>query len=284
MKFLRFFVALVFLSGTTKSYEIDDFGAALSSLKPQPKELGLDKVTDSGEKYDRDYFILVDPKGKQGKAQGPIHLIIKEGTLINVGAYVIVDAANNALSPGATVSKYLYDQAKASTGITKDEWAEVLTQWKKDHGRNFAEGDALFNTHSKAIIYLDKNGNASKDKNQAKNTLHLIHAVGPSGVTSTADQKTKDTLASAYTSSLKVADEQDFKRIVFPAISTGVFGGDPKTCGEIEVNAILDYLANNKTQLEEIILLVWSGYNTDKEKQTFFDSYNDPIEKYFKIK
>lgn len=211
-----------------------------------------------------------------------IKISIKEGELYNVGGDVIVDAANNNLNPAATVSLALYNAANASTGIDHTEWAAVKTDWEAKHGRNFKDGDALFNTSSKALMCVDKNGNVVPSTTLGAKKIHLIHAVGPVGIQANTDQAIKDQLRDAYIHSLEVADQNGFSKIVFPAISTGAFGGDKVEAGKIEIDAILSYLKTHEpTNLKEIILLVWQGYKTNQEKQAFFDSYDQPMKKRF---
>lgn len=275
MKCLIFLALCCFSFCSLQPGAVGDLAQGLASIPSSKKKqgllFGLDKIFYNPDKpYDKAYAILykTDTKNKERR----VVIRIAYGELISVGGDVIVDAANNLLAPYATVSAYLYNKTNQATGITKDEWAMVLQQWEKDNNRKFGDGDALFNTHYKAYI-----------PDKKKNKMHLIHAVGPSGVNTEASQELRDTLARAYTESLRIADKNGSKKIVFPAISTGAFGGDPEICGQIEIDAILSYLETTVTQLDEIILLVWSGYDEEGKKK-FFNSYDNPLKKYFDIK
>lgn len=275
MKRIYVLVAVVMCIGIVYFGNFKHVGAMSKSSKVT---LQLIDVQDEiGKKYNRS-FLVMNSRGQK------ISITIKEGELVNVGADVIVDAANDQLSPGATVSAALYKAANASTGITQQEWAKVKANWEKIPGRSFNVGDAIFNNHAKAMIAVDQAGNVVTAGTKGSRVMRLIHAVGPMGITPDAEQEVKDLLASAYRQSLEIADRKRFGSIVFPAISTGVFGGDKYEAGEIEVGAIVEFLETNApTSIKEIILLVWQGY-TQQDKKDFFDSYNTPLENYFGIK
>lgn len=82
---------------------------------------------------------------------------------------------------------------------------------------------------------------------------HVIHAVGPHGSDTDADEK----LASATRSSLEVADENGLKSIALPAISTGIFGFPLDRAAEIMTETVLDYLTHADTQLDQVVFCLY---------------------------
>jgi O-acetyl-ADP-ribose deacetylase (regulator of RNase III) len=83
---------------------------------------------------------------------------------------------------------------------------------------------------------------------------YVIHAVGPSYGEGNEDEK----LRGATLNSLKRATEKGMHSIAFPAISTGIFGFPKDRCADIMLNTIRDYLENEATSLNEVILCLWS--------------------------
>ena len=83
----------------------------------------------------------------------------------------------------------------------------------------------------------------------------MIHAVGPHGSDADADEK----LASATSSSLRLAEERNLESIAFPAISTGVFGFPIERCSEIMLSASIKHLNNSETQLQKIVFCLFGN-------------------------
>lgn len=92
---------------------------------------------------------------------------------------------------------------------------------------------------------------------------HVIHAVGPRMGEGDEDEKLKG----ATLSSLKVADDNGFKSIVFPAISTGIFGFPIERCADIMLSNSIDYLKRD-TGLEKIIFCLYGQQAFDTFKIT----------------
>jgi len=84
---------------------------------------------------------------------------------------------------------------------------------------------------------------------------YVIHAVGPHGSDADADEK----LASATSSSLRLAEERNLESIAFPAISTGVFGFPIERCSEIMLSASIKHLNNSETQLQKIVFCLFGN-------------------------
>ena len=118
---------------------------------------------------------------------------IKHCSVLDAGADIIVNAANNYLSSGGGVCGAIF----AKAGDLELE-AEC-----KEYG--------FVQTGSAAITNCLKTG-----------AKYIIHAVGPSIYIDRDDWQEK--LASVYRNSLLIADDAGVKSIAFPCISTGIFG------------------------------------------------------------
>lgn len=79
----------------------------------------------------------------------------------------------------------------------------------------------------------------------------VIHAVGP--VYGEGHEEGK--LAQATLSSLKRAKEKKVKDIVFPAISTGIFGFPLQKCSEVMIQVAKDFIQKNDYPQEIIFCL-----------------------------
>lgn len=91
-------------------------------------------------------------------------------------------------------------------------------------------------------------GEARLTKGYRLPAKHIIHTVGP--VWEGGGYGEADVLASAYRSSLEVAEEIGAKTVAFPCISTGVYGyPKPQAC-EIAVNTVSKWLSEHETPRE----------------------------------
>jgi O-acetyl-ADP-ribose deacetylase (regulator of RNase III) len=84
---------------------------------------------------------------------------------------------------------------------------------------------------------------------------YVIHAVGP--VWQGGREGEPELLASAYRSSLRLADEHGLKTIAFPSISTGIYGYPTDLAAGVAVGAVADYL-RGETALEEVTFVLFS--------------------------
>ncbi len=82
---------------------------------------------------------------------------------------------------------------------------------------------------------------------------YVIHAVGPRWGEGDEEQK----LTNAVLSALKLADEKQLRSIVFPAISTGIFGFPKDRAANIMISTIIKYLKITKTTLRRIVLCLY---------------------------
>jgi O-acetyl-ADP-ribose deacetylase (regulator of RNase III) len=81
---------------------------------------------------------------------------------------------------------------------------------------------------------------------------YVIHAVGPRLGEGHEDEKLKD----ATLNSLKLADKNNLKSIVFPAISTGIFGFPKDRCSTIMLSTTIAYL-EGPTKLEKVVFCLY---------------------------
>ncbi len=94
----------------------------------------------------------------------------------------------------------------------------------------------------------------------------VIHAVGPRWGEGDEDDK----LNNAVLSSLKLADENNFKSISMPAISAGIFGFPKDRCAQILLSTIDEYLQSNPdSPLKEVRICLFDGPTTAEFKNRF---------------
>lgn len=89
---------------------------------------------------------------------------------------------------------------------------------------------------------------------------HVIHAVGP--VWHGGDEGEPDLLASAYRTSLLLADELKCESIAFPNISTGIYGYPIDLAAEV----VADTLARVKDELVNVKLIELCAFDEDAAK------------------
>lgn len=73
---------------------------------------------------------------------------------------------------------------------------------------------------------------------------HVIHAVGP--VYQGGSYGEADLLRSAYTESLRLAEEGRLMNVVFSCVSTGVYGYPKPAACDIAVEAVCDWLGSHE--------------------------------------
>jgi len=81
---------------------------------------------------------------------------------------------------------------------------------------------------------------------------YVIHAVGPRMGEGDEDNK----LRNATLNSMKVADQKSLQSIVFPAISTGIFGFSKDRCANIMIRTVIDYLQSD-TNLKQVVFCLY---------------------------
>ena len=95
-----------------------------------------------------------------------------------------------------------------------------------------------------------KTGGAKLTKGYRLPARHVIHTVGP--VWTGGDRGERELLASCYRECFRIAREQGFRTIAFPAISCGVYRFPVDEAVRIAVRETLEELKNND-KLEKVI-------------------------------
>jgi O-acetyl-ADP-ribose deacetylase len=84
---------------------------------------------------------------------------------------------------------------------------------------------------------------------------YVIHAVGP--IWQGGQRGEADLLASAYRSSLRLADERGLESIAFPSISTGIYGYPIELAVAVALGAVAGHL-QGRTSLREVTFVLFS--------------------------
>ena len=79
---------------------------------------------------------------------------------------------------------------------------------------------------------------------------HVIHTVGP--VWEGGDSGEEELLAACYTNSLRLAMENGLRTVVFPSISTGVFGYPLDEAADVAVEAVLAFVREHPEAFDRI--------------------------------
>lgn len=96
---------------------------------------------------------------------------------------------------------------------------------------------------------------------------YVIHAVGP---VYSGKPKDRESLASAYRSSLELCTRHGIKSISFPSISTGVYGYPVKKAAAIAVKTVRNYLSQHpEIQLVRFVLF------DDRTFQAYEEAYSN---------
>lgn len=98
----------------------------------------------------------------------------------------------------------------------------------------------------------------------------VIHTVGP--IWRGGTQGEADLLASCYRKSLELADANGIRTLVFPAISTGIYGYPLSQATKIAVGTVKTYLENHpQTLITEITFVCFDDATMRVYEQVFED-------------
>jgi O-acetyl-ADP-ribose deacetylase len=92
----------------------------------------------------------------------------------------------------------------------------------------------------------------------------VIHTVGP--IWRGGDRREAELLASAYRSSLALAEDHALRSIAFPAISTGVYGFPAHEAAEIAVRTVADYVNAHPTSFDEVVFCCFSESSAEHHR------------------
>ncbi len=150
---------------------------------------------------------------------------LEQGDITKQKADAIVNAANSRLAGGGGVDG----------AIHRAGGSEIMEECGKYNG--CPTGAAVITT----------GGNLSANC--------VIHTVGPVYRNGTSGES--ELLFSAYSSCLKLAEENSIKTIAFPSISTGVYGYPVKEASVIALKAVVSHLERD-TLIERVVFVLYS--------------------------
>jgi O-acetyl-ADP-ribose deacetylase (regulator of RNase III) len=83
---------------------------------------------------------------------------------------------------------------------------------------------------------------------------YVIHAVGPIWHDGTRGEP--ELLASAYRTSLQIAEQRQLRTLAFPSLSTGAYGYPLTDAAEVALHTIIDHI-KGETTLERVIMVLF---------------------------
>lgn len=156
-----------------------------------------------------------------------------KGDITTVSVDAIVNAANSGLRGGGGVDGAIH---QAGGPVIMDECHQIIARIG-----SLETGKAVMTTAGKLPC------------------KKVIHTVGPVYVPGKHDLMV-ELLGNCYTSSLSLAEENDFLSIAFPCISAGVYGFPKEAAAECAVRTVRDYLATG-SKLEKIMYVCFDEEN-----------------------
>ncbi len=163
-----------------------------------------------------------------------VHLV--QGDITDVDADAIVNAANRTLMGGGGV-----DGAIHSKGGPR-----ILEECRQIRANDWPDGLPT----GKAVI---TSGGKLKTK-------HVIHTVGP--VWHGGKRGEDKLLASAYRSCLKLAVDNELRRVAFPSIRTGAYGYPIEKASIVALETVKEFL-ENENRLREVAFVLFSKQDYD---------------------
>jgi len=124
-----------------------------------------------------------------------------------------------------------------------------------------------------------KTGNAVITTSGNLPAKFVIHTVGP--VWRGGNQHESELLLRAYFNSLRVASENGIRTIAFPNISTGIYGYPKEQAAQIAVSAVVDFLNNTKSTVENVIFVCFDQENYEIYRNWFFNTMSFDKSFYF---
>lgn len=163
---------------------------------------------------------------------------IIKGDITRIKADAIVNAANSSLMGGGGVDGAIH---RAGGPEILEECMKIVAK----QGR-CETGQAVITTGGKLPAKF------------------VIHTVGPVWHGGYEDEPGK--LSECYKNSLELAVENNCRIIVFPNISTGVYGFPKKEAAKIAIKTVKDFL-NKSDKIEKVIFVCFDEENEKLMKQ-----------------
>lgn len=170
------------------------------------------------------------------EAKSRIHIV--QGDIVQQDVDAIVNAANTSLLGGGGVDGAIHRAAGP----------ELLEECKTVGGC--------------------PTGEARITKGYRLPARHVIHTVGP--VYRDGSQGEPELLASAYRSSLALAEKHGCRTVAFPSISTGVYRFPIEKAARIAQNTVLKWLQGHDVP-EEVTFVLFSDSDLSVYRRTFED-------------
>jgi O-acetyl-ADP-ribose deacetylase (regulator of RNase III) len=171
---------------------------------------------------------------------GKAKICLIQGDIIDVDTDAIVNAANPTLMGGGGVDG----------AIHREGGPKILEECKRIRDTEWPDGLPT----GKAVI-------TSGGKLKAK---YIIHTVGP--VWRGGTRSEPELLAEAYRNSLKLAVSKGLKTIVFPSISTGVYGYPIEEASRIAIATVKEFL-NKEDKLEKVVFVLFTRHDLEIYKE-----------------
>jgi len=162
-------------------------------------------------------------------------LSLLQGDITRQEADAIVNAANSSLMGGGGVDGAIH---RAGGSAILEDCKKVVAR----QGR-LPTGQAVITT-----------GGNLKAK-------HVIHTVGP--VWHGGSSGEPELLTSAYTESLKVAEENSLSSVSFPSISIGVYGYPVDKAAKVAIEAVVSFLRDKAASVREVMFVLFDSRTYD---------------------
>ncbi len=103
---------------------------------------------------------------------------------------------------------------------------------------------------------------------------HVIHAVGPRHTPNSL--RAPEMLASAYRTSLRVAQEHGVETIAFPSISTGAYGYPIDEASRIALRTVIEFIRDNPGVFELVRFVLFTASALKAYRQAFEELTAEP--------
>jgi len=249
---------------TSTIHKIDNFLKEMKDLEDQNNVVEKDSIAEESKNDDENCKAVVSKYEPQnwsgnifpllvgsGENERFIPIELREGNIVEQrDVDAIVNAANDCLQHAAGVAVAI-DNAAGS----KIHDAYLAFSSRDTWNTKLSVGDAVITP----AFDLEKNG-----------IKKIIHAVGPCEGDKSRLQKLHD----AYENSMKRAKENDLRSIVFPSISTCIFGCPIEQCTPVAIKSVFSFLRNNPDSFDKVIFII---YPDDEKIEDYRNAYQNNL-------